>query len=88
MATPLDEGILPRVPGQYITRASQSLPDPACAMEDELTVEIDAAWAGRLRLTFRRQRYSRPLAKTPYVAWFCSHAERVTPGTAAGCTPG
>lgn len=54
-----------------------SLPGPACAIDDEMRVEIDAGWAGRVRLTFRKQRYSRPRAKSAFVAWFCRHAEPV-----------
>ena len=74
-----DNGILSRVPGQYIALASKSLPDPACAVDDEMCVEIDAAWAGRVRLTFRKQRYSRPKGKISYVSWLCRHAEHVEP---------
>ncbi|MFT7772806.1 hypothetical protein [Roseateles sp.] len=73
-----DNGILGRVPGQHIAQASKSLPDPACAVDDEMLVEIDAGWVGRVRLTFRKQRYSRPRSKTSYVAWFCRHAEAVS----------
>lgn len=74
---PLDNGFLARVPGQFIAQASRSLPDPACAIDDEMCVEIDAAWAGRVRLTFRKQRYSRPRGKISYVTWLCRHAEPV-----------
>jgi hypothetical protein len=73
-----DEGILARVPGQFIAQASKSLPDPACALDDEMYVEIEAAWVGRVRLTFKKQRYSRPKGKISYVAWLCRHAEPVS----------
>lgn len=73
-----DSGILARVPGQYIAQASKSLPDPACALDDEMCVEIDADWAGRVRLTFRKRRYIRPRGKTSYVAWLCQRAEQVS----------
>ena len=76
-----DDGILARVPSRYIAQACKSLPDPACAVEDEMFVEIDAAWAGRVRLRFRKQRYSRPRGKVAYVAWLCRHAEAVTPAS-------
>lgn len=72
-------GILARVPGQYIAQASKSLPDPACALDDEMCVEIDAAPTGRVRLTFRKQRYSRPRGKIAYFSWLCRHAEPVAP---------
>jgi hypothetical protein len=77
--TPADHGILARVPGQYIAQASKSLPDPACALDDEICVEIDAAQTGRVRLTFKKQRYSRPRGNIPYVSWLCRHAEHVGP---------
>lgn len=74
-----DNGILARVPSRFIAKASGTLPDPACALDDEISVEIDADWAGRVRLTFRKQRYCRPRGKTAYVAWLCRHAEAVAP---------
>lgn len=42
-----------------------------------MKVEIDADWAGRVRLTFRKQRYSRPRGKTSDGAWLCRHAEAI-----------
>jgi len=75
--TRADNGILGRVPSQFVAQACKSLPDPACAVDDEMRVEIDAGWAGRVRLTFRRQRYSRPRGKTAYFSWLCRHAEPV-----------
>ena len=72
-----ESGVLARVPGQYIAQASKVLPDPACALDDEMTVEIDAERVGRVRLTFRKQRYSRPLGKVSYFSWLCRHAENV-----------
>ncbi|MGM9482827.1 hypothetical protein ACS5PN_16655 [Roseateles sp. NT4] len=77
--TPVDHGILARVPGQDVARASKSLPDPACAIADEICVEIDAARVGRVRLTFRKQRYSRPRGNIAYFSWLCRHAEHVVP---------
>jgi hypothetical protein len=63
---PADSGVLARVPGQCIAQASKSLPDPACALDEEMSIEIDAARVGRVRLTFRKQRYSRPRGKVSY----------------------
>lgn len=74
-----DNGDLARVPSQCIAQASKTLPDPACAIDDEMCVEVDADWAGRVRLTFRRQRYTLPRGKTSYFAWLCRHAEIVSP---------
>lgn len=73
-----DNGILAHLPGQYIAQASRALPDPACAVDDEIGVEVDTASVGRVRLTFRKQRYSRPRCKTSYFAWLCRHAELVS----------
>jgi hypothetical protein len=41
-----------------------------------------AGWLGRVRLTFRKYRYTRPKGKFSAVAWSCRHAER-TAGRAA-----
>lgn len=78
-ATRDDNGILARVPGQYLAIASRSLPDPACAIADEMCVEIDADWVGRVRLTFKRRKYGRPRAKSSYYAWLCWRADPVGP---------
>jgi hypothetical protein len=49
-----------------------------------MSVEIDAARVGRVRLTFRKQRYSRPRGKVSYFSWLCRHAEQVAdPSTQA-----
>jgi hypothetical protein len=56
-----------------------SLPEAALAPEDEVCVEVDAGWLGRVRLIFRKYRYTRPKGKFSAVAWSCRHAERVTP---------
>lgn len=72
-----DDGVLARVPGQFVVQASKSLPDPACALDDVMTVDVEAAWVGPVRLTFKKQRYSRPNGKIPYVAWLCRHAEPI-----------
>lgn len=76
-ATHTDSGILARVPSQFIAHAGRTLPDPACAIEEQMQVEIDAGWLGRVRLAFKKRRYSRPRAKTSYYAWHCLHAEQV-----------
>jgi len=79
LPTQADNGILARVPSQFIAQAGRTLPDPACAIEEQLHVEIDADWMGLVRLTFRKRRYSRPRAKTSYCAWHCLHAEQIAP---------
>lgn len=71
-----DNGVLSKVPSQCVSIACKSLPDPACATVEEMQVEVDAEWMGRVRLTFKRRKYSRPRAKSSYYAWLCWHAER------------
>lgn len=78
-STHAGSGILARVPAQYVAQASKSLPDPACALDEEMCVEIDAAWVGRVRLTFKKQRYSGPNGNISYVSWLCHGAEHVAP---------
>lgn len=78
-STPADDGMLSRVPSQAIAQASKTLPDPACAIDDEMCVEVDAPGTGRVRLTFKRQRYGRPLGNRSYFSWLCRHAERIPP---------
>lgn len=81
--THTDNGILARVPGEYIAQAGRSLPDPATAPDEQMRVEIDAGWAGRVRLTFTKFRYRRPKAKASSVFWNCKHAEAVEPAAQA-----
>jgi hypothetical protein len=52
---PAGSGVLARVSEQYIAHASKSLLALACALEDEKSIEIDAARVGRVRLMFRKQ---------------------------------
>lgn len=73
--TRTDNGILARVPSQFIAQAGRTLPDPACAVEDQMQVEIDTDFVGRVRLHFRKQCYRRPRGKTSYFAWHCFYAE-------------
>lgn len=75
----VDNGILSRVPGQYVGQAQHALPDAALVPDDDISVEVDAGWAGRVRLTFRKYRYTRPKGKFSAVAWSCRHAARVNP---------
>jgi hypothetical protein len=74
-----DNGILPHVPSKYVGQAQISLPDAALVPADEIRVEVDAGWLGRVRLTFRKYRYTRPTGEFSAVAWSCRHAERVAP---------
>ncbi|MFG6465342.1 hypothetical protein [Roseateles sp. BYS87W] len=69
-----ENDILARVQSQFVAQAARTLPDPACAVDDVMSVDIDAAWVGRVRLTFKKQRYCRPRAKAAYFAWHCVRA--------------
>lgn len=51
-----DNGILGRVPGQYIAAAGKNLPDPTTSTAEEVSAVVDAAWLGQVRVTFRRSR--------------------------------
>lgn len=75
----IDNGILAHVPGQYVGQAQSSLPDAALAADEVISVEVDAGWLGRVRLTFRKYRYTRPKGKFSAMAWSCCHAEVVAP---------
>jgi hypothetical protein len=50
-----DNGILAKVPGQLVADGSKGLPDAESATADTMSAEIDADWAGRVRITYRRQ---------------------------------
>lgn len=73
----IDNGILARVPSQYVGKAQLALPDAALIPEDEIRVEIDAGWLGRVRLTFRKYRYTARRALVRQSHWSCRHAETV-----------
>ena len=77
MSTHSDNGILTSVPSQYVGRAHLSLPDAASVPDSEISIEVDAGWLGLVRLTFRKYRYTRPMAQVAAVAWSCRLAERV-----------
>lgn len=74
---PADSCVLARVPGQCIAQASKSLPDPACALDEEVSVEVDTVLMGRVRLIFKKQGYSKPRGNVAYFSWLCKRAERV-----------
>jgi hypothetical protein len=73
----VDNGILAHVPARYIGQAQMALPDAALVADDEVCADVDAGWLGRVRLTFRKYRYTRPKGKFSAVAWSCRHAERI-----------
>ncbi|MDG0853577.1 hypothetical protein [Roseateles puraquae] len=72
-----DDGILARVPSQFVGQAQGSLPEAELVPHDEIRIEVDAGWLGRVRLTFRKYRYTRPKGMRSAAAWSCRHAEPV-----------
>jgi hypothetical protein len=50
----MDNGILARVPGQFVALGAEQLPDPEAAQAGEQSVELDADYAGRVRITYDR----------------------------------
>lgn len=54
-----DNGILEQVGGPYVAEAIKTLPPAATAEDRDHFVEIDAGHAGRVRLTFRKQKAKR-----------------------------
>lgn len=54
-----DNGILEQVGGQYVAAAIKTLPPAVTAEDRDHFVEIDAGHAGRVRLTFRKQKAKR-----------------------------
>jgi hypothetical protein len=77
--THVDNGILARVPAQYLGAATNSLPDPTTATEDVMCVEVDTTkmWHGRVRLSFKRALHRQPSRKKSWWSWQCFHAERI-----------
>jgi hypothetical protein len=69
------DNILATVPGQYIGEASLTLPLPETATVDEMAVEVEAAWVGKVRITYRRWKYRHQ--RTTRWAWSAVSAERV-----------
>lgn len=54
-----DNGILEQVQGQYVAEAIKALPAAVTAEDRDHFVEIEAGHAGRVRLTFRKQKAKR-----------------------------
>jgi hypothetical protein len=77
LPTHVVDDLLGRVPGACVVRASRLLPDPACALDDEMSVDDIADRIGPVRLTLKKRRYCRPNGKISYVSWLCRHAEPV-----------
>ncbi|CAB3931668.1 hypothetical protein [Achromobacter insolitus] len=70
-----DNGILEQVQGQYVAEAIKTLPPAVTAEDREYLVEVDAGHAGRVRLTFRKQKAKR--GKFSHWFWQAKRAEKV-----------
>lgn len=70
-----DNGILEHVGGQYVAEAIKTLPPAVTAEDREYLVEVDAGHAGRVRLTFRKQKAKR--GKFSHWFWQAKRAEKV-----------
>jgi hypothetical protein len=53
-AAVLGDGILAKVPGEFVSAGSKGMPEPASATESTMGADVDANWAGRVRITYRR----------------------------------
>lgn len=71
---PPNNGILASVPGQYIAQGQLTLPSPEDRTEP-MTVELDADWVGRVRITYWP--YSYRHRRNTFWAWAAKHAEKV-----------
>jgi hypothetical protein len=74
-----DNGIMASVPGQFIARGSQQLPDPETATEAEMSVTLEADFVGRVRITYRRQLARH--RKHSHWYWAAVRAETLTPSS-------
>ena len=72
-----DNGILAKVPGQFIGMASQGLPSPETATDTRMSATIDADWAGRVRITYERRNHRH--GKSSCWTWAAIYAEAADP---------
>lgn len=70
-----DNGILDKVPGQYLGDALKQLPPAATAEDRDYPVEVDAGHAGRVRIIFRNQKAKR--GKFSHWFWLAKRAEQI-----------
>jgi hypothetical protein len=54
---------------------------PTLGSIDAICAGVDAAWAGRVRLTFRKQRYNQTRSKASYVTWLFRYPEKFDSAT-------
>ncbi len=68
-------GILARVPGEYVAKASDLLPKASTDGPKVMFAEIDAPYVGRVRIRF--EVFSHKHRKHHSVFWVAHHAEAV-----------
>lgn len=70
-----DNGILARIPGQYVADALKTLPSPEDSLDDLLETEIDVPDIGRVRFVAERNHSKR--GKFVYYFWSAKRATLV-----------
>lgn len=76
VSPPPANGMLARVPGNYIARGSQELPAPSKGQPEKLQTVIDVANLGRVRITYRLMD-ARHRGKGGHCFWTACHAETI-----------
>lgn len=77
-----DNGILARVPGEYVSQALKTLPKAETSTKDYETAFVDVGppWnLGLVRITAKRSKYKR--AKFTRYIWHAVHAQKEPDGT-------
>ncbi len=70
-----DANLLVKIPGQYISVGSRSLPDAATSKEELQQTVIDVPSIGRVRFTYKR--FTHKKAKTTRFFWTVESAELI-----------
>lgn len=78
MTSTPDTGILAQVPGACIAAGINGLPRPGSDGPQEMKVEVDAGWVGRVEITYRVYRHY--YRKSLNIFWQAVHARPVDGG--------
>jgi hypothetical protein len=70
-----DTNLLFKIPGQYISAGSRSLPSAETATDDPQQAVVDVPGIGRVRLTYTRFKHKK--AKTTRFFWTVESAELI-----------
>jgi hypothetical protein len=68
-----ENGILSKIPGQYVAVANQILPKAETAQDDTMQAVVEVPGFGHVRLTFKRLRHKR--GKSVHYFWCANRAE-------------